>query len=272
MQYREIIPGKRLQPYVKCYYVYEHSGTGVFEDTVFPNGCMEIIFNLGSGQWQTAGDNGFVTNPAVELWGQIVKPLPVKSIGSNTMLGIRFFSHAAACFLDEKVDAFNNQVVDYREAAGNAVEVNHLYHQLLDARSWGQRIVLIEHFLHAKLDAVNVGLNRLLVVNDVMKELRQPDFFDNIDNVASRYGITSRYLQKLFVQYTGLTPKLYSKIHRFQNSLRLIGQSDVSLTSIAYDCGYFDQSHFIREFKSFTGLTPSGYALESSPLTTAISV
>ncbi|HEV7738536.1 MAG TPA: helix-turn-helix domain-containing protein, partial [Chlamydiales bacterium] len=82
-------------------------------------------------------------------------------------------------------------------------------------------------------------------------------------------GITSRYLQKLFFQYTGLSPKLYTKIHRFQNSLRLVTKKDTSLTSVAYDCGYFDQSHFIREFKSFTGLTPSGYSSESSPITIA---
>jgi AraC-like DNA-binding protein len=107
------------------------------------------------------------------------------------------------------------------------------------------------------------------IVNGVLNDLRQEDFFHNIETVAARYGITARYLQKLFLQYTGLTPKLYSKINRFQNSLRLITQNDCSLTSIAYDCGYADQSHFIREFKSFTGLTPSGYMVDSSALTGA---
>ena len=109
----------------------------------------------------------------------------------------------------------------------------------------------------------------MAVVSDIMNEIRQEDFFDNIENVANRYGITSRYLQKLFLQYTGLTPKLYSKINRFQNSLRLVIKKDISLTSIAYDCGYFDQSHFIRDFKSFTGLTPSDYSSENSPITSA---
>ena len=108
------------------------------------------------------------------------------------------------------------------------------------------------------------------VLGNVMNEIGQEDFFDNIENVASRYGITSRYLQKIFLQYTGLTPKLYSKISRFQNSLRLVTKKSESLTSIAYCCGYADQSHFIREFKSFTGLTPSGYALENSPVTWAL--
>jgi AraC-like DNA-binding protein len=102
-----------------------------------------------------------------------------------------------------------------------------------------------------------------------MSELNKEDFFDNIENVASRYGITSRYLQKLFLQYTGLTPKLYTKIHRFQSSLALVAQKEAPLTSIAYDCGYFDQSHFIRDFKAFTGTTPSDYALDDSSLTFA---
>jgi AraC-like DNA-binding protein len=94
--------------------------------------------------------------------------------------------------------------------------------------------------------------------------LKQDDFFDNIENVASRYGISSRYLQKLFLQYTGLTPKLYHKINRFQKSLVLVSKKNMPLTSIAYDCGYFDQSHFIRDFKSFTGFLPSAGIIENS--------
>jgi AraC-like DNA-binding protein len=82
--------------------------------------------------------------------------------------------------------------------------------------------------------------------------------------------MSPRYLQRLFLQYTGVTPKLYHKINRFQLSLKLVAKKDSSLTSIAYDCGYFDQSHFIREFKSFTGVTPSAYTAEAYPVSLAI--
>jgi AraC-like DNA-binding protein len=268
MHYREIKPGPALRQYVKCYYIYESDSSVAFDDTVFPSGNMEIIFNLGQGNWQTAADDGYITTPPIELWGQIVRPLPIRSIGQNTMLGIRLYPHAAACFLNEKADLFTNQVVDF--AAVSNKEVTSLHNKLLDISSWNKRIELIESFLLQKLSLAEKKLNKLAVVNDIMNELKQPDFFDNIENVASRYGITSRYLQKLFLQYTGLTPKLYSKINRFQRSLQLITQNDTSLTSIAYDSGYFDQSHFIREFKSFTGYTPSGYSIESSPVTLAL--
>lgn len=268
MKYNEIRPCKALIPYVKCFYIYESDMNAAFDDTVFPSGCIEIIFNLGTGNWQTAAGDTFVTTPPVELWGQITQPLPIKSIGRNTMLGIRFYPHAAACFLNDKIDLFNNQVVDFRDLPDRGV--NTLYTQLQHSSSWKQRVELVEDFLLRRLSISKKRIGKMGLVNDIMSEIRQYDFFDNLENVAARYGITSRYLQKVFLQYTGLTPKLYSKINRFQHSLQLVMKKDTSLTSIAYDCGYFDQSHFIREFKSFTGLTPSGYTPENSPVTLAV--
>jgi AraC-like DNA-binding protein len=264
MYYQEIIPSVRLKQYVKCYYFYESHSAVAFEDTVFPSGCMELIFNLGAGHWQTAAKNSYRTTPQIELWGQITQPLPIRSIGKNVMLGIRFLPQGAADFLNEKADGFNNQVVDYRDIAGKPVTT--LYQQLLEAKTQPERIALIEHFLLTA--AKKRPNNNLSIVNEVMRDLRREDFFENIETIATRYGISSRYLQKLFLQYTGLTPKLYSKIHRFQHSLRLVTKKESPLTAIAYHCGYFDQSHFIREFKSFTGLTPS--SLETSPLTGAL--
>ena len=254
MYYQEIIPDIQLKKYVKCYYSYESDSATAFEDTVFPSGCMEIIFNLGSGHWQT-GD-AQITTPPIELWGQITQPLPIRSVGKNIMLGIRFLPHGAAGFLNEKADLFNNQVVDYRDVAGK--DVTTLHQRLLEAKTQQQRIALIETFLLQQLTQKEKRTGNLAIVSDVMQELRRQDAVDNIENIASRYGVSARHLQKLFLQYTGLTPKLYSKIHRFQHSLSLVTKKESPLTAIAYDCGYFDQSHFIREFKSFTGLTPSG--------------
>jgi AraC-like DNA-binding protein len=267
MKYQEITPGARLKHYVKCYYSYESASDDAFNDTVFPSGSMEIIFNLGSGNWQIVSSEGFDTTPSVELWGQITKPLAVRSIGKNTMLGVRLFPHAAACFVNDNVEQFNNAVIDFKYLGGKSVAS--LHQKLLEIHSWDERIQLLENFLIDRLSICAKTSTRINVVHEVMRELKRDGFFDNIENVASRYGITARYLQKLFLQYTGLTPKLFSKINRFQNSLILVTKNEASLTDIAYDCGYFDQSHFIRDFKSFTGLTPSGYSSERSPITFA---
>ena len=262
MTYKEFIPGEPLKQYVKCYYIYESDTKAVFEDKAFATGCIEFMFNLGAGRWQTDTGNGFQTTPLIELWGQIIQPLTFKSLGPNTMLGIRFYPHTASIFLNTDVSQFNNQVTNLTDVAGNSIYTLHA--KLIDATLMNQRIELIEQFLLSRLSLFEKKLDKTVLINGVIKELKRDDFFDNIENVATRYGITARYLQKLFLQHTGLTPKLYSKINRFQNSLQLISKKNGSLTDIAYECGYFDQSHFIREFKSFTGSVPSGYNPENS--------
>ena len=218
--------------------------------------------HLGTGTWQTAINNAFITTPPVELWGQIIKPLTFKSIGKNTMFGIRFFPHTAACFLNQNMEQFNNRVSNFSDLMNSQTRTLHL--KLLETNDLNKRVEAVENFLLQRLSSAAKRLDRIRLIGNIIIELKREDFFDNIDNVARRYGITSRYLQKLFLQHTGLTPKLYSKINRFQNSLLLVAKKNDSLTSIAYECGFFDQSHFIREFKSFTDKTPSEFNPENT--------
>ena len=257
MKYQEFIPGNELKQYIKCYYIFESDTNAVYEDKAFATGCIEIMFNLGTGSWETACGGNFKATPDIELWGQIIQPLTFKSLGKNTMFGIRFFPHTASIFLNHDISLFNNQVTDLIAVAGKPVLV--LHRKLMDTVSLNKRIELVEQFLMSRLSAFEKKLGKTNLIGCVINELKREDFFDNIENVASQYGITARYLQKLFVQHTGLTPKLFHKINRFQNSLLRVRKSNDSLTSIAHECGYFDQSHFIRDFKFFTGSAPSGY-------------
>lgn len=268
MLYQEITPGERLKHYVKCYYLFESDTTIELEDTVFPGGNMEVIFNLGEGVWQLSTNETFYTTPPIELWGQITKPTPVRSSGKNRMLGIRFFAHSAAYFFEQDMFELNDQVTDAMDVLGNPVRVLHL--QLLETHALNKRIELIEHFLLRRLADSERKLDKMSMIGEISKELQSDTLNDNIKTIASRYSMSPRYLQRLFLQYTGVTPKLYHKINRFQLSLKLVAKKDSSLTSIAYDCGYFDQSHFIREFKSFTGVTPSAYTADAYPVSLAI--
>ncbi|MBN9297240.1 MAG: AraC family transcriptional regulator [Filimonas sp.] len=269
MQYTEILPSAKLKAYVKSYYLFEQEESRTYEDTVFPAGNIEMIFNLGNGQWQTEANGIYSTTPTTEFWGQLTKPLSIKSIGTHKMLGIRLYPHSAAYLLRGSVNIFNDLVTDLKDVMGK--EIATLYAQLSDTTVLTEQITLIETFLLNRLVPDNKQTGKIAVVEDVLVNMKQASFSENIDTVAARYGITSRYLQQLFVQHTGIPPKLYSKINRFQHSLRLINRKQYSLTSIAYDSGYADQSHFIKEFKSFTGITPSAYLNEEYPVNQAMS-
>jgi AraC-like DNA-binding protein len=264
MEFKQFLPSDILKPYVRHYYIFESDSDAEFEDTVFPSGDMEAIFNLGDGTWESSVDDQFIITPKIELWGQITKPLAIRSKGKHTMLGIKFFTHSASYFFNNEIGAFNDQISDLVDLMGNPVKILHA--QLLETKDETKRIELIETFLLKKLISNEKKLFRVDKVAHILKSIKINPAENNISNIASRHGITPRYLHKLIYQHTGLSPSSFNKINRFQLSLKLITKNDQPFTAIAYDSGYFDQSHFIRDFKSFTGFTPSAYLENMSPV------
>jgi len=264
MEFRNIPPSDILKPYVRHYYIFESDADIEFEDTVFPSGDMEMIFNLGEGTWESAVGNEFVKTPQIELWGQITKPLAIKSKGRHIMLGIRFFTHSAAYFFNDEIGVFNDTITDVTAVIGNPVKALHT--QLLDNTDLDKRIELIEIFLLNRLMKNEKKSFKVDKVAHILTSIKKNPFENDLGNIAVKHGISSRYLHKLIFQNTGLSPTAFTKINRFQYSLKLIAKNKQPLTAIAYDSGYFDQSHFIRDFKSFTGVTPSAYLDNITPV------
>jgi len=264
MEFKYFSPSERLKPYIRHYYLFVSDSDLEFEDTVFPSGEMEVIFNLGEGTWESSVENKFFQTPSIELWGQITRPLAIRSKGRHTMLGIKFLTHSAACFFKEEVGIFNNQVADLADVIGRPVR--DLHSRLLETIEPDRRIALIESFLLERLAGGEKRSFRIDKVANILTSMKKDAAENNISTIASRHGITPRYLHKLIYLHTGLSPKSFNKISRFQLSLRLITKNEQPFTSIAYDCGYFDQSHFIRDFKSFTGVTPSVYLGNKFPV------
>lgn len=255
MVYQEYKPSPVLGQYVKCYYLLEYGKGSLIEDHAFATGCIEVMFTLEGSLWQTKSKDAFTATSPIELWGQILQPLAFKITGQSKVFGIRFHPATAAFFLQQDINQFSDCVLDLTTVMGNAIA--DLHARLQEATNNEQRVKLTEIYLLKKIDEQSRIISKINLVQQIMNELSHKDFFDNIENVAARYGLTARYLQKVFARYTGLTPKLYSKVNRFQNSVVLLGKQKHALTDIALECGYFDQSHFIREFKSFTGYSPS---------------
>ena len=126
--------------------------------------------------------------------------------------------------------------------------------RLVNAISVEEKIGIITQFLlnlvqevKYKADKANYA-TQLLLRGHTLKE------------VQLEMNLSERTLERLIKEYVGMTPKVYSRIVRFQSSLDLLRQADFkSLTELTYQSEYFDQSHFIREFKEFTGTSPRSF-------------
>jgi transcriptional regulator GlxA family with amidase domain len=80
-----------------------------------------------------------------------------------------------------------------------------------------------------------------------------------VDALAQKHFLSTRQFERNFKEFAGFSPKLYSRIIRFQSAIEKYKDKGRSLTDIAYDCGYYDQSHFIHDFKQFSGYHPKTY-------------
>jgi AraC-like DNA-binding protein len=262
--FTEIVPCSSLRPFIKGLYWYEADTDESFADIVFPSGQMELIFNLGEGNWLSQKQDLFYRTPAIELWGQVTKPLSIKSTGHNRMLGIRFYSYSAAYFFREDMSQLTNEIVDAADVFGTSIQT--LYSKLLHADDLATRVQFIENYLMDRLKVSEKTHGKLAFVKSIADSLQQNGTDQKIQSISAGHRISTRYLSQLFSQYTGIAPKLFCKINRFQQSLALVNSNEQKLTGVAYDAGYFDQSHFIREFKLFTGITPSAFAEQSLPI------
>lgn len=263
MNYQEYTPADTLKPFILCYYQLELDGENDYADTAFATGCIEMMFNIGEGIWQTKKDNGYETHPSSELWGQVLEPISFKANGKNNkMFGVRFYPESASLFLNDDAFHFNNQISSLHEAIGNDIPL--LHERLFETPSIQGKAAILDQFFLARLAKSQKYIGKTQLIKSALTQINLKEGYLDLERMATQYGISSRYLNKLFVQHTGVSPKQYHQIIRFQQSLQLLNKGTESLTTIAYQSGYFDQSHFIKEFKKFTHTLPSDFQLANN--------
>jgi AraC-like DNA-binding protein len=131
-----------------------------------------------------------------------------------------------------------------------------LEERVMLAATAGDRISIVSAFLLQRLDRAKPEIPSIF--SAVGHIIRSRGLID-IGTLAGRYATSTRTFERRFKESAGLPPKLYSRIIRFQSTVREYGQQNRSLTDIAYDFGYYDQSHFIHEFKEFSGYNPKAF-------------
>jgi AraC-like DNA-binding protein len=266
--YHELLPPPHLQAHVKC--IWRLTGPRVdvaMAEPIVPDGCVELVLNLGDPFIRHVADEGSHRQPRRLLAGQITRAVTVGPSGRMDLWGIRFHPWSAAAFFgvsgDELRDRFQPLDDVHASLDRDLADLEALWDD--DAR------------YHVIVSALTKQAKRVAPVDAVLPKLvhlaeRRHEPL-SVAGLARHVGLSTRRVQLWFRDHVGLSPKQLLRIARFQRALALARAGPtLSWSTIAARAGYFDQAHLIHESHEIVGCTPSVLLARDSTLTDAFLV
>jgi AraC-like DNA-binding protein len=253
VNYFEISPGYLLAPFIKTYWFLEGNlpAYAIQPERVFPDGCTELIIHYGEAFEKITGSttekqaNSFV-------FGQLEAYIELLPSTATGVMGVRFYPNGLSHFTKVPLNEFGQQSIELHHLFNK--ESIHLASRIAECPTATKKAEVIEQFLLQHLDSSKTEN----VIAHIVKNIYRVNGSVSINDLVKQYYLSERQLERKFAQQVGLSPKTFSRIIRFQQVFSLAINA-TSLTSLALEAGYFDQAHFVREFKSFTGYSPKQY-------------
>ncbi|MEI9909079.1 MAG: helix-turn-helix domain-containing protein [Bacteroidota bacterium] len=256
MNYQVYTPSLQLQPFVKCFWTLEDENNEErSRQRVVPDGCMEMIFHYGDLYRQYFEDGSSIIQPRSFIFGQITKYIEIEPTGSSGIVAARFLPGGLAPFLDIPVAALEDKAVSIINLFGEKGRM--LEENILAGTGNPQRIKWIEEFLLSRLaDPKAIDFVTKACVDVIFESQGQL----GAGELAGKMNINRRSIERRFTSIIGMSPKQLSRVIRLQTALKMLEQKKFrTLTSLAYENGYYDQAHFIKDFKEFTGISPKSF-------------
>lgn len=254
-------PCKLLQPYVRYYWVFKSNQ--LLNTLTFPIGCPQIIFHKQTPLYIPELN---ATQDKLTISGQVNFSSHLYADGNIEMIVVVFHPHAMSLFLNIPISLFYNQ-----EVSGYSIEnksLNELAKRVLGCEDNAICVNNIEEWLLSQI--ANSSSNAAYRIERIGAALRQIFVSPQIPvtEMSSIACLSKKQFERLFNSFVGINPKEYARIVRFQKALAQIqyqSGKNFNQAQIAYASGYADQSHFIREFKKFSGYTPMSLLKVSNP-------
>lgn len=233
-----------MLPYVEAYYPGSPAEQGV-PITLFPAVTASYI--------------KFSPVTAV-VSGQATRPTKVDSVLGSAGLGVKLRIGALYSLFKIPADELTNQVVWLNDLLGTAaVEI---VERIAEETTFSAQVQRFEQLFLERMGTNSDSTG--LIEQEAVAVLQQEPRF-TVSRLAQAIGYSPRQLQRKLNTFTGLSPRLFRRISRFEKALELIQalpvEREPDWSSIALACGYSDQAHFIREFREFAGCTPTGYLI-----------
>jgi AraC-like DNA-binding protein len=259
MIFRSHVPGPPLSDFVEHMWFGDNYVVPHALERVLPTGDISVIINLYEDRTRIYDSND--PSKCKTLSGTIVVGAysefsVIDTAEQRSTMGAVFKPGCAFPFFDLPADELRGTDVSLDMLWGS--DAGFLRERLLAARTPESKFQVFEQGLLGKivrpLDAPHPAV-RFAVGNFRRLPNRA------ISSVTDQVGLSAGRFIQLFSQQVGLTPKVFCRVQRFQRVLRQIARSAecIDWAEVALSCGYFDQAHFIHDFRAFSGINPSLY-------------
>lgn len=252
------IPVYPLNQFIDNFFYYSGFHPEHSVDRFLPDGEVQIIFDL-TDEPKFIYDNYTLEEiqSCRKAWfsGFRTEPITIPSGRESEMLIVQFKKGKVFPFLKEPMHFLTNIVLDAELVLKK--EIVAIRESLGSAKMPLQKFKILEV---AILDCYLSHLNENPFIDFAISKIIASPSQYSIRAISEKVGYSQKHMIKMFKEYVGVTPKEFLKVIRFQKAIEQIArQVPVDWFSIAYDCGYYDQSHFISDFKKFSGYTPTEY-------------
>lgn len=231
----------------------EHNSHTLTE-TILPKGMVEIIFNLSDPvRFRNANDITSITLPTCFINGVNFKPIHLLKQGQQIFLGIQLNVIALKTLFQIPAREFSNKVID-----GSLIckPLSDLYEMLCSENIFEKQVKIIRDWLCQKIkESKHLTLIQKFYHWFFCQQLNTY----SVKEFQQKTCISDRQLRRLCTEWLGMNTETYLLYNKYLTSLYLLHDSEESLTQIGLEAGFYDQSHFIREFKGFTEFTPKEY-------------
>jgi AraC-like DNA-binding protein len=260
MKYFESAPSLAVGRFIKCYWVLEDDSPPNFVQTIVPDGRSELILNLRQ-PFQSQKGGEWDSQPDCFLVGQITGPLLVRPNGPATIIGVRFRPHGASQLLGIPIDKITNSAV-----ALDAISkgLHNRFERLRELCSVSEQLAALDRILIERVGRIE-GEDSLIAI--AVGEFERAGGMLGVGYLADRLGLSSRQFERRFRDAVGISPKLFCRTQRFQRVFQAMENPQSNWVDAAVHCGYYDQAHLIRDFRQFSGATPTALLSEEFDLT-----
>jgi len=267
LQSKFYIPHIQLQEFVNCIMVIHATVDSAASPVICPyppTPQNSLFFYINDPiKVKKEGSKDFVLQPRSVLVGPQVTRVSLDINRNHKAVRVGFHPGGLHRLLGLSMTEMIDGSYDAVDFFGN--EMQDVNNRLQEARSFDEIKNVIENFLLQKANR----LKKSLPFDKAILELVRSNGNMSIETIASMACISVRQFERISKERIGFSPKLFARLVRFSKAYRLRENNPLtSWTSIAYECGYFDQMHFIRDFKQFAGVTPGiiEKELEHSPV------